>query len=411
MNLSVAYGFQPGLLERLARFPQVKEVYGCKGASIIGSGRSAYTLPPISGRALAKAVEDAHAGGMGFNYLLNTASLYGMEQTRSGERAIRRILDGLMKLKVDAVTAAVPLLVRIIKKHYPELRVRIGAYATVDTAVKAAAWEDLGADTICVSAIACNRDFDRLRAIRASVKCDLELIANASCAPGCIWEQTHMHLLSQSSTKKHALKGFCFDYCFVRCSRERLKDPRRYIRSIWIRPEDLELYEDLGYRNFKIVERSCPPDLLIKRVAAYCDRRFEGNLWELTAPVAWIKGEQRVSRLTAARMFAVMIRPLIIKTGVMLTMKKFAETVIPHDFSRDKAEVYIDNRSLDGFLKGLQTRSSLCINGKCADCGYCRTWTEKAVSVGRPWLEKALTMADELDEGLVSGEHWGLKAR
>jgi collagenase-like PrtC family protease len=410
MNLSVAYGFQSGVLEKLARFPQVKEVYGCIPGGAIGSGRSAYTLPRVSRAALRRAVSTAHGGGMAFNYLLNAASLYGMEQTRTGERAIRRTLDDLIDFKVDAVTVAVPLLLRIIKKHYPKLRVRVGAFALIDSPTKAKAWENLGADTLCISAIAANRDFDLLYALRSSVSCDLELIANASCLPGCIWEQTHMHVLSQSSTKKHGLKGFCFDYCFVQCSRERLSDPTRYIRSIWIRPEDLEIYEDLGYRHFKIVERSCPPELLLKRVAAYCNRTFDGNLWELTAPVAWIKNEQRVPKPALARMVALMLRPWLIKTSAMFDMKKFAETVIPHDFSRERSEVYIDNRALDGFLKGLRSRAFLCRTNRCGDCSYCRSWTEKAVVAGESWREAALASAERLDEGIVSGAHWGLQS-
>ena len=59
-------------------------------------------------------------------------------------------------------------------------------------------------------------------------------------------------------------------------------------------------------------------------------------------------------------MVALMLRPWLIKTSAMFDMKKFAETVIPHDFSRERSEVYIDNRALDGFLKGLKSSAFLC---------------------------------------------------
>src|SRR5665647_3070491 len=91
MKLSVAFGFQPGLLDRLAALPNVKEIYGCCGADLIGSGRSAYTMRSVSKPKLAATIVEAHAVGIAFNYLLNTASLYGMEQTRSGQRTIRRL--------------------------------------------------------------------------------------------------------------------------------------------------------------------------------------------------------------------------------------------------------------------------------------------------------------------------------
>lgn len=408
MKLSVAYGFQPGLLDRLSVLPDVKEIYGCCGADFIGSGRSAYTLRPVSKSRLVDTIVQAHAKGINFNYLLNTASLYGIEQTRNGQRAIRQILDHLMESHVDAVTVAVPLLLSIIKKHYPDLKVRVGAFALIDNATKAKLWQDSGADTLCLSAISCNRNFERLQSIRAAVTCELELIANASCLPGCIWEQTHMHLLSQSSTKNHALKGFCFDYCFVKCSRERLKDAVNYIRSIWIRPEDLIIYENIGFHNFKIVERSCPSDLLIRRVEAYSNRRFDGNLWELIAPIALVKTEQKVSWLTYARMVSLLVRPRIIKPGAILDMKKFSETLIPHEFSRELAGVYIDNVDLRGFLPGLLHRTEKCNSKGCETCGYCMSWARKAVSVRKTWQEKALAISCRLDEGVATGAHWGL---
>jgi len=408
MKLSVAYGFQPALLDRLSALPDVKEIYGCCGADFIGSGRSAYTIRPVPKSKLVDTIAKAHAKGIEFNYLLNTASLYGMEQTRSGQRTIRRTLDNLMDAHVDAVTVAVPLLLRIIKKHYPGLRVRVGAFALIDNATKAKLWQDSGADTLCLSAISCNRNFERLQSIRAAVTCELELIANASCLPGCIWEQTHMHLLSQSSTKNHALKGFCFDYCFVKCSRERLKDPVNYIRSIWIRPEDLIQYEKIGFHNFKIVERSCPSDLLIRRVEAYSNRRFDGNLWELIAPVAWVKREQKVSWQAYVRMVSLLVRPWLIKSGAILDMKKFSETVIPHEFSREMADVYIDNADLNGYLPGILNHTEKCNNKECDTCGYCMSWAKKVVTVRKTWQEKALAIACRLDDGVESGAHWGL---
>jgi collagenase-like PrtC family protease len=408
MKLSVAYSFQDGLLDRLSALPDVKEIYGCCGADFIGSGRSAYTLRSVPKSKLGDTIVHAHAKGIAFNYLLNTASLYGIEQTRSGQRAIRRTLDNLMDVNVDAVTVAAPLLLRIIKKHYPGLRVRVGAFALIDNATKAKLWQESGADTLCISAISCNRNFERLQSIRAAVTCELELIANASCLPGCIWEQTHMHLLSQSSTKNHALKGFCLDYCFVKCSQERLKDPVNYIRSIWIRPEDLSMYENIGYHNFKIVERSCPADLLLRRVEAYCSRRFDGNLWELIAPVAWVKREQKVSWHAYARMMSLLARPWLIKTGAILDMKKFAETIIPHRFSREEADVYIDNKELDAFLSGFLNKAIKCDNKECDSCGYCMSWAKKSVLVRKPWQETALAISHSLDDGVESGSHWGL---
>jgi collagenase-like PrtC family protease len=408
MNLSVAYTFEPGIIGKLAGFPQVKEIYGCRGNDFIGSGRSSYTLRPVSTRGIESAVREAHAEGVSFNYLLNAASLYGMEQTREGNRLIRRMIDRLSNWGVDAVTVSLPYLMRIVKKYYPAINVRVGAFAVVDSPEKARQWEDLGADTICLSAIACNRDFERLSRIRSSVQCDLQLIANASCMPSCAWENTHMHLLTQGSMKSHRLRGFCFDYCFVQCSRSRLRDKVNFIRSIWIRPEDLPLYEQMGYRNFKLVERSCPGDLLLRRVAAYCAGKFGGNLWELVAPVAWISRGQKAPLATRLRMLRMLVRPRFIPIASMLALKRYSELVIPRDFSKETPGVFIDNNGLDGFIEGLRAIDCGRRPKACVGCDYCAKWAQRTVSMDAQWQSKALAEADKLHEGVASGELWGI---
>lgn len=407
VRLSVGYSFEPGLIERLSKIPQVKEIYGKLPMDWIGGGRSSYTMRPVLPGALSRAVTQAHGCGITFNYLVNAAALYGLEQTRKGQKRIRRALDHLSDIGVDAVTVSLPHLLSIIKKHNPGLRTRIGVFAQVDSAEKARQWEDLGADTICLSAIACNRDFERLAALRAAVKCGLQLIVNASCTPHCAWENTHMHLLSQSSAKGTRNRGFVVDYCFVSCSMRRLNDPVSYVKAVWIRPEDLGTYAAIGYSDFKVVERSSPADLTVKRAAAYAAGSFEGNFWELIAPVAVIKKQQGIPWFQTARMLALIARPWYLPIASMLRMKRFADGVIPHDFSPQSGPVYIDNRALDGFLDRLP--QDQCRKGACAACGFCRQWSKKAVRVDASWNGKFKSDGQSIVTGLSDGTFWGIR--
>ena len=224
MNLSVAYTFDSRIIEPLSRFPEVKEIYGKLDKDIVGGGRSTYTLSKTTNNDVALAVEEAHYYNISFNYLLNGATLNGIEQTKRGQREIRRLLDWLSKMGVDSVTVASPYLLRLVKTQYPHFKVRVSVFATVDSPGKARQWQDLGADTICVSAVACNRDFKRLENIRSATTCELQLIVNASCILNCAYELTHMNLLTQSSRKKDPLRGFCLDYCLLYCSAKKLRE-------------------------------------------------------------------------------------------------------------------------------------------------------------------------------------------
>ncbi len=70
------------------------------------------------------------------------------------------------------------------------------------------------------------------------------------------------------------------DYGFMRCSRLPLTDPSQYIKSGWIWPEELAVYEAMGYSSFRLLERGIPSAELL-RVKAYSERRFDGNVAEL----------------------------------------------------------------------------------------------------------------------------------
>ncbi len=404
MKLSVGYTFEPGIIPKLAKFPEVKELYGKLSRDIIGGGRSTYTLRPTSRRSLASSVTETHRHGLQFNYLCNGAGLYGLEQTRRGQAAIRRHLDMLGSIGVDAVTVASPYLLRLIKKQYPRFSVRIGVFALIDTPQKVRQWQDMGADTICVSAIACNRDFKKLEAMKAAATAELQLIVNASCLLNCSHEPTHMHLLTQSSKSGAGLGGFCLDYCFLHCSSSKLRDISLFIKATWIRPEDLHVYEKLGFDSFKIVERSCPSDILVKRVAAYTQRSFDGNLLEIAGPVAQIKREQHAGLSQRLRTVSIMFKPWYVKVSALVAMKRYADKVILHSYGRDRAPVYIDNKALDGFIEGLRLHD--CAIDKCERCGYCREWAEKTVFVDGAYRAEVLDLAGKLDEGLISSTHW-----
>ncbi|MBD3419280.1 MAG: peptidase U32 [Chitinivibrionales bacterium] len=395
MNLSVGYTFDEKLIGQLAEIPQVHEIYGKLDRDIIGGGRSTYTLRPTTRRRLKASIKKAHAHGMEFNYLLNAATLNGLEQSRRGRKRIRGLLDYVVACDVDSVTVAAPFLIKLVKKHYPQLKVRVGVFAVVDGPVKARGWEEMGADTICVSSIAANRNFEVLESIRSAVDCTLQLIVNAACQQGCTHELTHMNLLSNSSRRRDPLRGFAFDYCFLHCSARRLLHPVHFMRSCWIRPEDLHYYEKLGYTSFKIIERSSPADLVLKRVRAYADRSFDGNLWELVAPVAQINRTQHASFGQRLRVIRYLFRPDMMKTATMLDLKRYADMLMIRDFSKKHAPVYIDNKALGGFIEGLMKRK--CSLAACDTCDYCSSWADKVVHIDTDYKIRALRLARKLE--------------
>jgi collagenase-like PrtC family protease len=408
MKLSVATNFKPDFLDAIEGYP-VKELFGKLPSDSTGGGRASFMLSPLTVGQLKDHVRAAAERGIGFNYLINPACMDNREYTRQGQADLERLLEMVEECGATAVTVSLPFLISIIKKRHPRLKVRVGVYARVDNVAKAKFWEELGADCITLESISVNRDFAMLEAIRKAVKLELQLIANSNCMMFCPLSGHHMVNLSHASQKGHASRGFMIDYCALRCSAEKLSDPSNYLRSEFIRPEDIDSYMKMGFTSFKILERGAPTSVMAKRVRAYSEGSFDGNLLELIQPYGY-KDNSGVGAGGSGNMWRFLkyfFRPGIVKTSGLLKLKKLAEkrgllSAMEWD------PVYIDNRELDGFLTGMKEIN--CRITDCSACGYCAAWTQKAVKIDKKFQFEMLELYSDAFEALYSGKLWGVEA-
>jgi collagenase-like PrtC family protease len=406
MKLSVASNFDNELLIRSKDFP-VLDFFGKLPQDVIGGGRSRYMIAPISRREFEQHVACARENGFGFNYLLNAACLNNLETSRKGQKQIRNLLKWMVEIGVTATTVANPLLLRIIKELYPQLKVRVSVFACVDHASKAVYWEKNGADIICLDSLTMNRDLAALKSIRKAVKIDLELLANGNCLQSCSLCHTHMNLLAHSSQEGHDQKGFVIDHCMLECSKAKVKDPVNFIRSDWIRPEDLHLYQALGYNHFKLGERNLPTSIMMKRIEAYSTRTYDGNLIDLIQPYG--HGDTEESRQHYSRgkrsLLQNFLRPGKVNIPAILKLKDLTDTKGMLTPLAKDAPVYIDNSQLNGFLEEVWKRK--CRYHNCEECLFCHEMAEKAVNISPDYKTKCLSLHRDIESSLLNGSMWG----
>lgn len=404
MRLSVATNFDDELVEQLRGLP-VHDLFGKLAVDEVGGGRSSYLLQSVSRRRLARHINAAHAAGFGFNYLLNAACLDNRESTRRGHRAIRRLLDGLCRLGIDSVTVAVPSLLKLIKRSYPTLRVRISVFAQIDTVSKARWWANEGADALTLDSLGVNREFATLRAIRQAVPIDLQLLANNHCVSRCPMAGYHMNVLAHSSQANHPSGGFVLDHCLLTCTTQRVRDSVEYLRGDWIRPEDLHHYEALGYDWFKIVERNAPTPVLVKRVRAYASRRYDGNLLDLIQPFGYPQPSSPRRHINRGlfwswRMLMGLssLRPSFLRCVRRLARRRGWLQELP------SAPVMIHNHCLDGFIDRFLTQG--CRDLDCESCRYCHRWAAKVVDMDPTFRRQCLDDTETVLAQLESGRCW-----
>ena len=403
MELSLAANFDEHLLDDLAGTP-VTEIYGRFAGDGGGGGRANYMLAPVGRRRFESYVAAVHRRGLAFNYLINAACFGNQECTRHWQRNLNRLLDWLSDLDVEVITISIPFVLELIRARYPHFRTKVGVYAHVTTPQQAHHWEALGADCITVESPCTNREFARLRAIRAAVNCDLQLLANSNCLLSCPFAPYHALGLSHASQPGRSLY---IDYCLLRCSLLRLAEPANYLRSEWIRPEDLRRYEEMGYHSFKLTERGAPSEVLLTRVRAYAARRYHGNLLDLTQPfghrAARSQTQPAYPKLWELREF---LRPRQASPLRLLRWRELAhEMGMLYPLQRDPP-VIVDNRALDGFLDPIAERS--CAERDCSACGHCARIAARAVHIDHQYRERCLSLGKAVLDDLVTGGMWGL---
>ncbi len=398
MKFSVACNFEDALIEGLAKYP-VYEIYGKLTSDFFGGGRPSFYLPEVDRPALERYVRKTHEHGVRFNYLLNALAMGNTEFTREGQHQMNELLEWLDGIGVDSVTVSSISFLRLIKKRYPRIKVRVSAHCFTDNPRKVRFWVDNGADYIVVSEVNLHREFEILRAMRkAAGDVELQLIVNNWCRQDCAI--AGIHAVGLNAASQTGSKGFPLDYCSVACNQLRLREPVNYLRANWIRPEDLPIYEEMGFHNFKIVERNTPTQILLDRVAAYAARRYDGNLLDLVQNYAYAEekfGGKSREYYSHRRLIKYFIKPKAVNLLKFRKVMNFGQTASVLYPLRGPNPVQIDNRALDGFIDYFKDHGCQAVD--CEDCHYCHNWARDVVKIDPQWEEKmAAIYADLMDD-------------
>lgn len=341
MNFSVACSWDDALLEGLAKIAKEHphnqyELFGSLKQSFFGSAHSAAS---ISGKCCNREeveayVKKIHALGFKFNYTLNAACLGNKEYTTGGRQSLMENLAWICSFS-DAVTVAIPYLIEIIRKNF-SVEIVASTITDINSVKRARFFESLGTDRITLSYMI-NRNFKLLEAIRSETSCKIEIMLNDSCLLHCPFRNYHYNLGSHASQLED---NFYMDYPVAKCLLERLKNPSEYIRSPWIRPEDLKHYKNFT-NVFKIAGREKNSDWILNTVNAYTKETYAGNLLDLMT----------------------IISPSSHSLGKI--------------WFKNLPKIHLDNQKLENFITKFLKQPCL----TCSVCGYCQKWTDDVLTV------------------------------
>jgi collagenase-like PrtC family protease len=356
MEIVLATNFDDTLLDRVSDLP-IRTYFGGFPVSLTGAGRPPFILPEVNREEFRRHLRAIHRDGREFYATLNSNDL-GLQEYRSGYLdAFLHEVGDLLDLGVDGFVVAIPALLEAVHRAYPEVPLSVSSFARIRSVSQAEYFLRLGADTVILEEG--NRDFPLIRGlVRAGAR--VEVLTNQTCIRECPFRSHHLNTSSLCS--QPGGDRLWFEFPILECGLEVVRDPRKLISSIWVRPEDLSVYEEAGVHRFKISGRNRSTEWLARVARAYADRRYHGNLLDILSFVQ-IKGPSNALATLARRgVCPDVVEPL---------REAFAAF----------GDVVIDNDAFPpGFLRRIAATD--CEHRTCEECGYCGGVAEKVVRIG-----------------------------
>lgn len=362
-RLMIPTNWDPDLLGRLKQFYPAY-LYGSlpREATL----RNSLNLPEVAEDTIVAQVEAARANGAGFIYVMNATTGPNAELSEEGRYDFLQRCEWLSNIGASGVVLANPFLIELVRHWYPNLEVHVSVLAEVNSVNIAKYYDDLGVTLIHLSPDV-NRMIPTLREIRKAVRCKLSVLVNEGCVFECPLRRYHADMMSNSKASIDG--GYHTDYCYYSCSQWKGARTEEYLRTPWIRPQDVDYYLDLGIDIIKIAGRekmgdgpSSHTDWIVKVATSY----YQGDCDDL------------------AEMLVAMEPP----------------NMLDGSASAGEYRVKIRSRELDGFLQyfldGHCTR-------KCHTCRYCSHWAGKTTEV-KGDRSKYVSRMEDVKERLMIGD-------
>ena len=222
--------------------------------------------------------------GVKLDLLLN-ANCYGARAVSVGlADEVASIIEHLGErgCAPDIVTAASPMIAHTVKTRFPGIEVRASVNMRIGTTQAMGYVADLFDSFYLQRDL--QRDLGHVRKVRAW--CDrhskkLCLLANSGCLRFCPGQTFHDNLIAHSAEaeERENLPDWNPHVCW-----NLYRSPENFVeflRSTWIRPEDLHLYEGLIDTAKLATRQHAHPRMVI---GAYAEGGFRGNLLDLMEP-------------------------------------------------------------------------------------------------------------------------------
>ncbi len=353
-NFEVPYNGDFSVLDLYKKFKgQVSMVYG-RAEDEYPSGRNTKKRKAITMDEITQVINTLKDEEIPFNYVLN-GNFHGNQEYDSDYRKkFVKFVSELQSRGVEIVTLGNLFLIEAVKQEIPDIDIFASILLEADNLTRIKQLERLGVKYYCPSKTTL-KNFNLLEKLGKMDTMVPLLLANDPCLQQCMYTQYHNNALSTFTGEKGAPYQ---NFSRLHCTQDFASDPRKIISASMIRPEDLSIYQDLGFTHFKLCDRKQTTPWITNMLEAYINESFDGNLSDIMAPWSNIGNKYDKPEL--------------------VTMGEIESGTI--DRSKIRFSPDIDNAALNGYLNYWRNvKKDGCANEDCDPCNYCAKIAKKAL--------------------------------
>lgn len=295
MKYAVGYNWEEDLVDFAKNFEDISddkifEFFGSPAFSFFGGATTYPRIKDVSLKEVEDNVRYVKENGFKFNYLINSSVFPEINSDEDLDKAIE-YLNWIKRLGPDIVTVGNEEVLDFVMKYFPEFKINLSIVLAIKSLERAEVFYKKYSNVERVTFHqTINRDVVMLKKhikLAHSYDIEVELLVNEICLHDCPRMKDHYDYLGKISQSDNSsnLKFFGF------CCGVRRKNPLEFLNACWIRPEDVQVYEDMGVDILKIAGRGESVEYLELVMKAYMTRKYSGNIMDLFYSVWWTDGK------------------------------------------------------------------------------------------------------------------------
>lgn len=211
-----------------------------------------------------------------FNYVINNGNLLNREFTNKYLSEYSNFLKLLINQGIKLITLSNPFLIVYTKDNFPNIQISGSANLKIRSYEEVKYILDIGCNELTLH-YDILKNFTELKKINNSFNVKFKLIANDLYIKDCPWQKGHTRMQSAHG-RNNNFKTPYFSYYRNKCVNIRNFFPEEIYKAMWIMPQNINKYIDIGYNHFKLLDRLASTEWNLRVLKAYIEMRPINNL-------------------------------------------------------------------------------------------------------------------------------------